>query len=392
MITPFVHAIIELIAMIFQRALRRELASSAGAVFTTLFTITITIMLIRVLGQAAKGRVDSGDVMALIGFYALGYLPIILILTGFISVLLVVTRSYRDSEMVVWFASGNSLLSWIRPVLSFGLPLAILTGFLSFVATPWANQQSVEFRERFKQREDIARVSPGRFQESSSSNRVFFVEGVADDASKVRNVFVHTINKNGGTSVIVANEGTVQYSEKGDRFVLLENGHRYDSEPNNTNFELMEFERYAIRIVSRTMSIIGERPARSLPTNALIKDPNYQNLGELLWRIALPLMCVTLMLLAIPLGFVNPRGGRSANLMIALFLFVLYSNMVSVLQATVVQKKLAMGLAWWPIHVAALLTAALMFSWRLNMNSPYHPLVLWGAFKRSLPFNKTAQQ
>ena len=59
--------------MIFQRALRRELVSTAGAVFTTLFTITITVMLIKILGQAAGGKVASQDVIALIGF-AGGYI------------------------------------------------------------------------------------------------------------------------------------------------------------------------------------------------------------------------------------------------------------------------------------------------------------------------------
>eukprot|EP01042_Synura_sphagnicola_P013346 gene13346-16943_t len=52
--------------MIFERALRRELMSTAGAVFTTLFTITLTVMLIKILGQAAGGQVSSQDVLALI--------------------------------------------------------------------------------------------------------------------------------------------------------------------------------------------------------------------------------------------------------------------------------------------------------------------------------------
>jgi lipopolysaccharide export system permease protein len=65
---------------------RRELTSTAGGVFTTLFTITLTVMLIKILGQAAGGKVASQDVLALIGFQSLNYMPIILILTGFISV------------------------------------------------------------------------------------------------------------------------------------------------------------------------------------------------------------------------------------------------------------------------------------------------------------------
>lgn len=375
--------------MIFQRALRRELTSTAGAVFTTLFTITITVVLIRILGQAAKGRVASYDVVALLGFSALSYLPIILILTSFIAVLLVVTRSYRDSEMVVWFASGNSLLSWVKPVMFFGLPIVVVTGLLSFIATPWANQQSVEYRERFQQREDISKVSPGKFQESASADRVFFVEGVADDASNVKNVFVHTVSDD-RSSIVVANQGVIEINERGDKFLVLKSGRRYDGSPSAPEFQLMEFERYGVLVSSNSQSIIGERPSRSLPTQTLLSERSTYNMGELLWRIALPLMCLMLMLLAIPLGFANPRGGRSANLMIALFLFVLYSNMVSVLQAAVVQGKVSIAMSWWTIHFAALVLVVLMFLWRLNVNSRYHPLVMWGAAKRAYLFKKAA--
>ena len=82
--------------MIFRRALQRELASSAGATFTVLFTVLVTWTLISVLGKAAGGKVASSDVLALIGFAILNYLPTILTLTTFISVLAAVTRSYRD--------------------------------------------------------------------------------------------------------------------------------------------------------------------------------------------------------------------------------------------------------------------------------------------------------
>src|SRR5690606_29807345 len=159
------------------------------------------------------------DVVALIGFAALRYLPIILILTSFIAVLVVVTRTYQDSEMVVWFASGVSLTQWIRPVLAFGAPVIAIIIALSLFVTPWANKQQNECRARFQQREDIARVTPGRFQESSSSDRVFFVEGVAGDASHVRNIFVNS-TEDGVSSVVVAREGRIVLDEQGDKFLV----------------------------------------------------------------------------------------------------------------------------------------------------------------------------
>ena len=368
--------------MIFQRALRRDLLSTAGAVFTTLFTITITVMLIRILGQAAGGKVASADVVALIGFSALNYLPIILNLAGFMSVLLVVTRSYQDSEMVVWFASGLSLARWIPPVLMFALPIVVMTTLLSLFLTPWSNQQSAIYKERYANREDIARVSPGKFQESSSSNRVFFVEGVAGDASKVRNIFVSSV-RNGKTSVVVAKEGTIEIDPAGDKFLVMHQGRRYDGVPTQSDFQLMEFDRYGVLVASQSKALVGDTSARALTTQEILRNRNNFNDGELLWRVSLPLMGVLLMLLAIPLGFVNPRGGRSANLLIALFLFVFYSNMLSYAQATVVQSRASFMMAWWPVHLVALLVAVIFFAWRLNVNSRYHPLVVWAMIKRA---------
>ena len=368
--------------MIFQRALRRDLLHTAGAVFTTLFTITITVMLIRILGQAAGGKVASADVIALIGFSALNYLPIILNLAGFMSVLLVVTRSYQDSEMVVWFASGLSLSRWIAPVLMFSLPIVTMTALLSFFLTPWSNEQSAIYKERYANREDIARVSPGKFQESSSSNRVFFVEGVAGDATKVRNIFVSSV-ANGKTSVVVAKEGTVEVAPNGDKFLVMHQGRRYDGVPTQSDFQLMEFDRYGVLVASKSTAMVGDTSARALSTGELLRTRNNFNDGELLWRVSLPLMGILLMLLAIPLGFVNPRGGRSANLLIALFLFVFYSNMLSYAQATVVQSRSSLILAWWPVHLVALMVVVIFFAWRLKVNSRYHPLVVWAMIKRT---------
>jgi lipopolysaccharide export system permease protein len=375
--------------MIFQRALRRELLSTAGAVFTTLFSITITVMLIRILGQAAGGKVASQDVVALLGFSALNYLPIILILTGFISVLLVLTRTYQDSEMVVWFASGMSLTAWVRPVLTFGMPLVLIIAVLSLAVTPWANRQSAEFRDRFEQREDVSRVSPGRFQESSSADRVFFVEGLTEDVSNVKNVFISSM-RDGKSSVIVAREGTTEVDAKGDKFLVLKNGRRYDGTPSEPEFQLMEFERYGVLINSQTPGSAATTSARALPLGLLIANPTPQNRAELLWRVALPIMGMLLMLLGIPLGFVNPRGGRSANLLLALLVFVVYSNMVSVLQAAVSQERMTLTEGWWPLHVLAALLVAFLFSWRILMNSRHHPLAYWNGFKRSVFHRRSA--
>nr|WP_176648586.1 LPS export ABC transporter permease LptF [Duganella sp. SG902] len=368
--------------MIFQRALRREMANTAGASFTVLFSICVTWTLIAVLGKAAGGKVASSDVIALIVFATLNYLPTILILTSFISVLMVVTRTYRDSEMVVWFASGLSLTKWILPVLTFGLPIVVLTGMLSFVATPWAKQKSSEYVERFEKREDLQKVSPGQFKESASANRIFFVEGVAGKTAVVQNVFVNTVDEK-GTAVIVAREGVINTGPKGEKYLVLKNGRRYQGTPGQADFQTMEFESYSMRVTSQNQELDADRDTDSTPTMQLLDDTSNAARAELLWRAASPLTCLVLILLAIPLGFVNPRAGSSANLIIALLIFFSYNNFVKLIEASVRQGKAAFAVSWWPLHLVALLLVFALFAWRLNLNHRYHPLALLAALKRS---------
>ena len=358
------------------------MASAAGATFTVLFSISVTWTLIGVLGKAAGGKAASGDVVALIAFAVLNYLPTLVILTSFISVLMVVTRTYRDSEMVVWFASGMSLARWVRPVLTFGLPLVLITAALSFIATPWAKQKSLEYVERFEKREDLQKVSPGQFKESAAANRIFFVEGVAGKSAVVQNVFVNTVDDK-GTAVIVAREGVINTGPKGERYLVLKNGRRYQGTPGQADFQTMEFESYSMRVTSQTQDLEGDKDTDAIPTMKLFSDSSNGARAELLWRVSSPLTCLVLLLLAIPLGFVNPRAGSSANLIIALLIFFSYNNFVKLLESSVRQGKFMFALSWWPLHLAAALTVFALFAWRLYLNHPYHPLALMAAYKRS---------
>ncbi len=366
--------------MIFQRALHRELASAAGASFTVLFTVCVTWILIAILGRAAGGRVASGDVVALIAFQSLNYLPTVLILTSFISVLVAVTRSYRDSEMVVWFASGQSLVAWIRPVLTFGLPMVLLVGALSLVVAPWAKMKSAEFIQRFEKREDLKRVAPGQFRESSSADRVFFVEGSANGSTVVKNVFVST-NQKDGSSIVVAREGVIESDGKGGQYLVLKNGRRYEGVPGRADFQSMEFERYSMRVATKVPVLGTDVPLDALPMSALLAVDTQYTRSELLSRISAPIVCLLLVLLAIPLGFVNPRAGSSANMILALLIFFTYNNLVKMVEKSVERQKLDFAMAW-SLHLLVALIIVGLFAWRLNVNHRFHPLVMINAWKR----------
>jgi lipopolysaccharide export system permease protein len=102
--------------------------------------------------------------------------------------------------------------------------------------------------------------------------------------------------------------------------------------------------------------------------------------AELQYRITWPIMCVVLMLLAIPLGFVNPRVGSSANLIWRLLIFFTYNNLTKLFDEQRQAEQTAASFRWpggrciwwWLLTVG-------LFAWRLNVNHRWHPAVLWSA-------------
>jgi lipopolysaccharide export system permease protein len=353
--------------MIFQRAARREFTHSAAGVFVALFAILLTTQLIRLLNEAAQGSIAPEAVIALLGFAALNYIPALLSLSAFIAILLTMSRSYRDSEMVVWFSSGLSLAAWVRPVLVFTLPLVFAIALLSLFVSPWALSQSAEYRGHLDVRKDVGQVNPGAFQESASGERVVFVEAVADDASFVKNVFVSSI-QNERLGVTMAATGHQEIAANGDRFMVLENGRRYEIEPGTPEIRILEYKRYAIRLETKEARGIEQTP-RNTPTFELMaRDlPVYR--AELLWRLSVPLAAVVLALLAIPLSFVNPRAGRSANMLLALFTYLLYNNLMTISQAWVANGRMSFTAGLLAVHLFMLCLLPLLFFRRIAVFS-----------------------
>jgi lipopolysaccharide export system permease protein len=351
--------------MIFHRALLREFAGLAAAVFMTLFAIALTTQLIRLLGRAAGGSIPSDAVIAFLGFFALGALPVLLSLTMFISVLLTLTRGWRDSEMVIWFASGLPLTAWLRPVLMFALPQFAVIAALSLVISPWAAQMASKYASKLELRDDVSRVTPGVFGETSNKERVFFVESVSGETNQVQNVFLASAQQ-GKAGVSMSRSGHTETAPNGDRFIVLEQGRRYEGSPGDEQYRVTEFDRYAARIETRE-NIEPESTHKNMSTWALMTHPTNLNLSELIWRIGIPVSSLVLVLLAIPMSFVNPRAGRSANLLFALLTYMVYSNLLSVSQARVAQGRLDFSLGVWMVHAGMVVLLVFLFAQRMQL-------------------------
>lgn len=354
-------------AGIFQRALVREFANNGLLLFAVLLGIIVISQLIRFLGEAVSGRLAVDGVLAMLGFSAMNYLPVLLSISLFLSILLTLSRSYRDSEMVVWFGSGIGLIRWIRPVLVYALPVVSLIALLSLVLSPWALHKADEYKHGLESRDDVTAATPGTFRESKQADRVYFVDNAELGSNRVGNIFVQS-EQNGKLGTMMAKQGLQETRSNGDRFLVLLKGTRYEGTPGRRDYRVVEFDRYAVRIDSVPAKQMLPN-LNAMSTFELWGNPTTWNLSQLEWRIGLPISAAILALLAIPLSYVNPRAGRSLNLVVALVLYMVYTNMISVTNSWVGMGKISPALGLWAIHSVMLAVVIMLFYWRMSLFS-----------------------
>ena len=352
---------------VFDRSLVREFVTTGFFVFAILLAIIVLTQLIRLLGESVGGTLPVEAVLLLLGFSALNYLPILLSISLFLSVLLTLTRSYSDSEMVVWFSSGKSLTRWIRPVMWYALPVVSVIALLSLLLTPWAMSKVDDIRLKLESRDDVAVAAPGTFRESKQADRVFFLENVASGNNQVGNIFIQSIQQ-GKAGTMVAKQGLQEIAPNGDKFIVLLNGTRHEGIPGQLDYKIVEFERYAMRVETVESK---EKPPnlKAFPTSYLLKNRNSLNLSELNWRVGLPISALILALVAIPFSFVNPRAGRSLNMIGALVVYMLYNNLISVINTWVGQEKVAASVGLLGIHGVMFVLMLALFYYRLSVFS-----------------------
>ncbi|WP_137938254.1 LPS export ABC transporter permease LptF [Chitinivorax sp. B] len=335
--------------MIFARTYKRELTVLTLAVFLVLLAIICTTLIVRFLGMAASGRLATEAVMITLGFAALRYLPILLSLSMFIAILLALTRSHRDHEMEVWQSSGLSVSDWIKPTLSFATPILLLIAILSFSLSPWAVRKSDTYRQKLMSQDETAAIAPGIFKESKQADRVFFIENFSGDNGSATNIFVQS-EKNGKIRLVSSNQGYLSADDAGNRILVLTNGRQYEGEPGSSVYRIIEFQRYTVLVPPRD-GALSASPIQGVRTQELLRDLNNEKHAELAWRLGSPIGAVLLVMLAVPLSFVKPRAGRSLNLVLAILIYMVYSNMLSVMQAWIAQGKVHPIIGLWPVHL-----------------------------------------
>lgn len=312
--------------MIIFRYLAKEVLISMAAVTLVLLLIIMSGRFISYLSIAAAGEIPMEAVFYYLLFRLPGFLELILPLGLFLGILLSYGRLYLESEMVVLQATGMSQRRLTMYTLGPAVVTALLVAFMSLYLSPLGANQTEIMLQQQRNIAEFDVISEGRFQSMPRGNRVTYIESIDKVSGSMKDVFISEKVKLGDRerAVMVVAETGRSYTnpETGIRYLVLDNGYRYEGNPGEVDYREIAFEEYGIRLPDQ-QPIQQVNKLYSLPSGALINGSAAER-AQLHWRLSLPMLTLIVALLAVPLSKTSPRQGRYAKLIPSILLYMTY--------------------------------------------------------------------
>jgi len=315
-----------------------------------LLMIAISGQLASLFGKVVEGILTVDTVLSMLWLKVLATLVFILPLSLYLGILLAFSRLYKDSEMVVLAACGMGKFRILRAVLGLAIFMMILQAALTLIIAPWAEVRSQQIYAEVEAQSDVKGIVPGRFKELQEGIGVLYVQEANEERTKIKNLFVQEYDQN--TMAVISSSSGRQYvdDETGDRFVVLEDGSRYEGRPGKDNYAIIKFEEHGVRVKERDAAAIRYKH-KSTPTADLYRSNKPGDTAELQSRISSAILCFVLTLLAVPLSRTSPRQGRYAKLAIALLLYITYTNLLNVARAWLTKGDISPVVGLWWVHL-----------------------------------------
>ena len=339
--------------MIVFRYLSREVMLTLSAVSAVLLVIIMSGRFVKYLAQAASGALDPGVLFLIMGYRLPGFLQLILPLGLFLGILLAYGRLYLESEMTVLAATGMSQQRLLAYTMAPAALVALVVAWLSLSLAPLGAQQFSQVLNQQDAMTEFDTLEPGRFQALRDESRVTYTETMSDDRINLGGVFISQKRlgqdaKDRGITLLLGEKGRQERRPDGSRYLILDNGYRYDGIPGQADYRAIQYQTYGVMLPKPEVSEeVTDRDA--IPSSKLFSGESTDK-AELQWRLSLPLLVFIVTLMAVPLSRVNPRQGRFLKLLPAILLYMAYLTILISARSALEKGKIPPTLGLWWVH------------------------------------------
>lgn len=346
----------------------------AKEVFLTLIALTAILMLIflsnqfvQYLNRAATGNIPGVIIMKLMMLELPNLMGLLLPLGFYMALLLAYGRLYAENEMTVLRACGYGPRQLLAHSFIMASVVAVVVGAIMIWASPYIAVERAKLLRSTGIKTLIQTIMPGRFHAVNGGQQVFYVQAMNRDHSKAEQVFLAkktVADKKIQWDVLWADKAFSEHDPKtAEDYIVLQKGHEYQGTPGQAEYQVAQFAEYKARIPHPVVKINDD--VRTAKTKFLwpINNPDPSKAAELQWRLSIPLMVLTLTVVAVPLSRVSSRSGKFAKLLPAVIIYILYANFMFLARDAMVSGKLPLWIGMWWIHILVLLLGIFLL-WR----------------------------
>lgn len=343
-----------------------------------LFTLVLFLQRLgRLLEVLVRGSAPAQEWAALLAWVLPPTLAFSLPTGVVVGVLLTTTRMSADGEILALRAAGIPARRLLWPVLALGILTTALAMGSTCWLTPLAIRESYALLNRVLARQVTAEIQPRVFEESFPDTILYVGDVVAGPVVRWRRVFLADLRppeQRAGTEqgasdlprITLAREARVTRDVENNRIQLsLVSGRTYQPGQDPDRYYVSAFPRSEQVLVARAPRREEARPYTFMETAELWQEArrtgSVEARIELHRRLALPLACVLLAWLGLPLGTRARRPGRSyAFVLTVLIAFGYYTLLISLI-GMARQGRVSPELATWTPDGLLLLAVFLSF-------------------------------
>ena len=326
---------------IIDRYIFKELLAPFGIALAFFSFIFIMTQLPAITNYVISYQIGLKTVVLLLIYAMPFFLQFIVPMSVMISVLLTFLSMSGDMEIVALKAGGISIYRLLPPVLTFGLVGAVLTAGLSIFGLPAGRKATARLlRDVAASHVDLG-LKPRQFIDSFK-DVVLYVHAIDPHTKQLKDVFIEDRRSPDAAITVVAPQGQLSY-DTGKMVVNLRllNGTIHQVDLAERRAMNLRFGTYDLRLDVKSALAAGSKRSlnaeemsmhqlRETIDKADVKDERYYK-ALLEWhkKFSLPMACLALALLAVPLGITTKSTKRSYGIGLGMVFFLLYYIMLS---------------------------------------------------------------
>ncbi len=321
---------------IINRYIFRELLSPF---IISLFFLTFVFLMTRIpkiTNMVVNYNADISSIGLMIVYTLPRFLEFTIPMSVMISILLTFMRMAQDNEIVALKGAGASLYKLLPPVLVFCLSGVLLTMSITVFGVSWGKlsmkKKSIELA-----RTSIDAALQARQFNSELEDVMIYIGHVDMKTKQLKHVFIEDRRAKGVVTISIAPKGKLIQSKDEKIYTIR----LYKGEINQVNMDdnsvsSLGFGEYDINIDLASLSKATRKISKSLDEKSLVELIGFIKAGikdklvlsealmELHEKFSIPFACLSLGMLAFPLGIQSASLRKSSGFTLGISFFLLY--------------------------------------------------------------------